>query len=303
MASSINSLRGSVRTCLSQVTTSSAPRSLASRSSLRQAAPLYRHFHATTATALPPTGSPKVKLGPPKSKDRGPESKEDTQTDFAAMNVLANTPAPTTAIDACAHDGFALNSGLKIAGSGVMLVGGDAFNWKPWIREGRKEGTIGEGATGDDNKGVSSVGGSLRNSKGQWEVAEQSWGLLDLVWPKPGALQQLFASVISTLKHKLLTVLSQTCSSWALALRLCPCRKRRESTSATWVSASKLPTRVMRHLNSIFWPLNVVSNRSLRLWCPLAGKSAVEGGDLSDMLSALSSTSRAESLGQCRILP
>jgi hypothetical protein len=102
------------------------------------------------------------------------------------MNVLGNTPAPTTAIDACAHDGFALNSGLKIAGSGVMLVGGDAFNWKPWIREGRKEGTIGEGATGDDNKGVSSVGGTLRNTKGQWEVAEHSWGLLDAVWPKPG---------------------------------------------------------------------------------------------------------------------
>jgi NADH dehydrogenase [ubiquinone] 1 alpha subcomplex assembly factor 3 len=105
------------------------------------------------------------------------------------MNVLGATPTPTTAIDACAHDGFALNSGLKIAGSGVLLVGGDAFNWKPWIREGRKEGTIGEGALGDDNKGVSSVGGSLRNKKGQWEVAEHSWGLLDAVWPKPGEFE------------------------------------------------------------------------------------------------------------------
>jgi NADH dehydrogenase [ubiquinone] 1 alpha subcomplex assembly factor 3 len=114
-------------------------------------------------------------IGPPKTKDRGPTSKEDTQTDFAAMNVLGATPTPTTAIDACAHDGFALNSGLKIAGSGVLLVGGDA--------------TIGEGALGDDNKGVSSVGGSLRNKKGQWEVAEHSWGLLDAVWPKPGEFE------------------------------------------------------------------------------------------------------------------
>ena len=40
------------------------------------------------------------------------------------MNVLGATPTATTAIDACAHDGFALNSGLKI---GVLLVGGDAF--------------------------------------------------------------------------------------------------------------------------------------------------------------------------------
>jgi NADH dehydrogenase [ubiquinone] 1 alpha subcomplex assembly factor 3 len=129
-------------------------------------------------------------IGPPKTKDRGPTSKEDTQTDFAAMNVLGATPTPTTAIDACAHDGFALNSGLKIAGSGVLLVGGDAFNWKPWISEGRKEGTIGEGALGDDNKGVSSVGGTLRNKKGQWEVAEHSWGLLDAVWPKPGEFEE-----------------------------------------------------------------------------------------------------------------
>lgn len=134
-------------------------------------------------------------IGPPKTKDRGPVSKEDTQTDFAAMNVLGATPTPTTAIDACAHDGFALNSGLKIAGSGVLLVGGDAFNWKPWIKEGRKEGTIGEGALGDDNKGVSSVGGSLRNKKGQWEVAEHSWGLLDAVWPKPGEFERTPAPV------------------------------------------------------------------------------------------------------------
>ncbi|KEQ72955.1 hypothetical protein M436DRAFT_47636 [Aureobasidium namibiae CBS 147.97] len=129
---------------------------------------LCRHLHSTTRTMASNRGP----IGPPKTKDRGPPSKEDTQTDFGAMDVLGATPTPTTAIDACAHDGFALNSGLKIAGSGVLLVGGDAFNWKPWIREGRKEGTI----------------GFLRNNKGQWEVAEHSWGLLDAVWPKPDLL-------------------------------------------------------------------------------------------------------------------
>ncbi|TIA09688.1 hypothetical protein D6C80_08474 [Aureobasidium pullulans] len=178
MASIFRPAAASMRACIEQVP--------ASRTMLRQPNPrLCRQFHATRTAAMASRRGP---VGPPKTKDRGPESKEDTQTDFAAMNVLGNTPAPTTAIDACAHDGFALNSGLKIAGSGVMLVGGDAFNWKPWIREGRKEGTIGEGATGDDNKGVSSVGGTLRNTKGQWEVAEHSWGLLDAVWPKPDLL-------------------------------------------------------------------------------------------------------------------
>ncbi|KAL1305662.1 hypothetical protein AAFC00_007256 [Neodothiora populina] len=124
----------------------------------------------------------------PKSRDRGPASEEDTQTDFAAMNILGNTPAPTTAIDACASDGFALNNGMKIIEAGVLLVGGEAFKWKPWIREGRKEGTIGAGAVGDDDKGVMSRGGKLLNAKGQFDVTDECWGLLELVWPKPDLL-------------------------------------------------------------------------------------------------------------------
>lgn len=104
------------------------------------------------------------------------------------MDILSNTPAPTTAVDSCMEDGFALNSGLKVTGSGVLLVGGEAFKWRPWARVGRKEGTIGSGGTGDDNKGVRSMAGKLRNAKGQFEVDRHAWGLLDLVWPKPDLL-------------------------------------------------------------------------------------------------------------------
>ncbi|TKA22602.1 hypothetical protein B0A50_08291 [Salinomyces thailandicus] len=124
----------------------------------------------------------------PKTKDRGPASKEDTQTDFSTMDILSGTPAPTTAIDSCMDEGFALNSGLKVIGCGVMLVGGEAFRWRPWAKPGRKEGTIGSGGTGDDNKGVSSQGGKIKNERGQFEVDRQVWGVLDLVWPKPDLL-------------------------------------------------------------------------------------------------------------------
>lgn len=124
----------------------------------------------------------------PKTTDRGPASKEDTQTDFAAMDMLAATPAPTTGVDSCMDDGFALNSGMKITGAGVMLVGGEAFAWRPWVREGRKEGTIGVGGTGDDVKGVRSEGGKVHNAKGQMDVDRLAWGVLDLVWPKPDLL-------------------------------------------------------------------------------------------------------------------
>lgn len=75
-----------------------------------------------------------------------------------------------------------------MVGSGVLLVGGEAFKWSPWIREGRKEGTIGEGAKGNDNKGVESEGGKILNAKGQFEVSDHSWGVLEVVWPKPDLL-------------------------------------------------------------------------------------------------------------------
>jgi len=50
-----------------------------------------------------------------------------------------------------------------------MLVGGEAFAWCPWL------------AGGGDGK-------RLLNGKGQWEVGDDSWGVLSLVWPKPDLL-------------------------------------------------------------------------------------------------------------------
>ncbi len=103
----------------------------------------------------------------PKSHDRGPPSTEDTQTDFGSLDVLGNTPAPSTSIDACLWDGFHLDSGVKITGgSGVLLVAGDAFSWRPW-----------EAGNGDMK---------LVNEKGQFDLEDEAWGLLSLVWPKPG---------------------------------------------------------------------------------------------------------------------
>ena len=85
------------------------------------------------------------------------------------MNVLGNTPPPTTSIDACLTDGFHLDNGLKVGGgSGCFLVAGEAFSWRPWEASG------------------SSKKGQMINARGQWEVEKEAWGILDLVWPKPG---------------------------------------------------------------------------------------------------------------------
>jgi NADH dehydrogenase [ubiquinone] 1 alpha subcomplex assembly factor 3 len=119
-----------------------------------------RPFTASSSIREPPPTSPAT-------TDRGPKSTEDTVTDFGSMDVLSSAPAPTTAIDACLSDGFHLDNGLKISGgSGCLLVGGEAFSWRPW-------------EAGENKK-------SLLNARGQWDVGKKGWGLLDLVWPKPG---------------------------------------------------------------------------------------------------------------------
>ncbi|KAL8835835.1 MAG: hypothetical protein Q9170_003158 [Blastenia crenularia] len=112
---------------------------------------------------------------PPATSNRGPASDEDTQTDFSAMNVLGNTPAPTTSIDACLSHGFHLDNGVKIGGgSGCLLIGGEAFGWKPWEAD----------SSTNDSRGRK----SMLNTKGQWDVGQKAWGLLEIVWPKPDLL-------------------------------------------------------------------------------------------------------------------
>lgn len=89
-------------------------------------------------------------------------------TDFGRMDVLANTPAPATSIDACAPDGFSLGGGsVEIGGgSGALLIGGEAFIWRPWDVKEKK----------------------LINKKGQWEVPNptEAFGLFGSLWPRPG---------------------------------------------------------------------------------------------------------------------
>ncbi|PWY73794.1 hypothetical protein BO94DRAFT_538836 [Aspergillus sclerotioniger CBS 115572] len=145
---------------------------LASRSisPVSQITPLLISHRNNSNHARPTRMIPRAHTAKPSNRDRGPPSKEDTQTDFAALNVLGNIPAPTTAIDATLDTGFHLNNGVKITGGdGVLLIGGEAFAWRPW-------------------HGVEGGKDSMVNKKGQFEVGEQAWGILNLVWPRPDML-------------------------------------------------------------------------------------------------------------------
>jgi len=160
----------SLTKCMTRIPCASAPKPRPATFTARRQT---RSLHATRSSLL--------QSRPPKSRDRGPKSDEDTQTDFSALDVLRNTVAPATSIDACTSDGFALNNQMRISGSGILLVGGEAFRWRPWLQDGRKEGTAAQGGTGEH-----AMTGKLLNARGQWVVHEGAWGVLELVYPKPG---------------------------------------------------------------------------------------------------------------------
>lgn len=119
-------------------------------------------------------------------------------TDFGRMDMLGQTPAPSTSVDICSSDGFTLNSGVSIYdGKGVLLVGGEAFEWQPWAVGG-----------GENMR--------LLNAKGQWEVPAAAWGLLELLWPRPGTCPSVVGSL--TVWRKGANARARRCFSAALSV-------------------------------------------------------------------------------------
>ncbi|KAJ6171883.1 hypothetical protein N7470_000950 [Penicillium chermesinum] len=67
--------------------------------------------------------------------------------------------------------------GVKIQnGDGLLLVGGEAFRWRPWK------------TTESAEQGLAQARAGMINAKGQFEVDEEVWGLLSVVWPRPDIL-------------------------------------------------------------------------------------------------------------------
>lgn len=66
--------------------------------------------------------------------------------------------------------GFTLNNGARTAdGSGIIIVGGEAFRWRPW--DARPSQPF-----------------RLLNSKGQWDIDPATLDLLGHLWPRPDLL-------------------------------------------------------------------------------------------------------------------
>ncbi|KAF3015242.1 hypothetical protein E8E14_000871 [Neopestalotiopsis sp. 37M] len=94
-------------------------------------------------------------------------------TSLGLLDVLGNIPAPSTSVDICMSSGFVLNSGARVTdGSGIILVGGEAFRWRPWeLSPSASEGKP-----------------HLQNKKGQYDVPPPSLSLFAHLWPRPDLL-------------------------------------------------------------------------------------------------------------------
>ncbi|SCV43745.1 uncharacterized protein FFB14_08084 [Fusarium fujikuroi] len=129
-------------------------------------------FRAATSTVSPrsQTSTSSRRLFhalPSRRKDQQPPA-QPPPTDFAELDVLGNTPAPSTSVDVCMYDGFGLNSGITVTGgNGVLLIDGEVFNWRPWEAKGSM---------------------NLVNKKGQFELPPKAFALFDLLWPRPDLL-------------------------------------------------------------------------------------------------------------------
>ncbi|EXJ62080.1 hypothetical protein A1O7_02513 [Cladophialophora yegresii CBS 114405] len=145
-------------------------------------------------TAPPPNparpGSPRINpYAPSKSKDRGPASKEETQTDFSKLDIYASAGVeePATSIDACTPDGFHLNNGVQTSGGrGVVLVGGEGFVWSPWDDATTSSTSP---ASGQKQAAASrSRFSQFLTARSVLDFPPSAFGLLALLYPKPDLL-------------------------------------------------------------------------------------------------------------------
>lgn len=149
------------------------------------------HVRARYIHNCPPYFAPPSKRNPfaPKHRDRGPESTEDTQTDFGQMDIFntSSTPQPATSIDACTSDGFHLNNGAKTSGGrGILLFGGESFSWDPAAADPEQDDSNIHGARASQSERQAySV---LLDKRGTLDIPPSAWGVLELFHPKPDLL-------------------------------------------------------------------------------------------------------------------
>ena len=119
--------------------------------------------HRQKRPSIPPI------LGSHTTRNFPPEGGGDPKEFLSQLDVLSGLPAPPSAVDSVFLDGFLLNDGQTIRGDGVFLLSNDALRWRALLLKGELE-------EAEAKAKETSV----------LELPDESWGLLDVVYPKPG---------------------------------------------------------------------------------------------------------------------
>lgn len=119
-------------------------------------------FHAGLNPSRQSQGASPGRLRP--SSMPAQESTNPSET-FSSLDVLGSVPMPPSAVESTSANGFQLNNGTWV-NDGVMLLNNEVFRWQPVLKGSPDE--------------------SKAKKVGVLDLAEEAWGILDVVYPKPG---------------------------------------------------------------------------------------------------------------------
>ena len=118
---------------------------------------------------------PSIPISGPRTTPNFPlEGGSDPKEFLSQLDVFSGLPTPPSAVDSVFPDGFLLNDGQMIRGDGVFLLSNDVLRWRALLSEGELE-------EAEAKAKKTSV----------LELPDESWGLLDVIYPKPGIVPTL----------------------------------------------------------------------------------------------------------------
>ncbi|RPA97480.1 hypothetical protein L873DRAFT_1809760 [Choiromyces venosus 120613-1] len=147
-------------------------RPLSSRPPIRPLLPHPQNLHTTPSHLHPQTTS--LERGTSNTPLEGHNSDTPSASPgLSGLDIYSDLPSPINSIEALYNTHFLLTNGTATApGSGVFLLNDSAFAWTP----------------------------DVSVDAGRVEFGKGAWGVLEIVWPKPGILLSfLFFSFLSFL--------------------------------------------------------------------------------------------------------
>ena len=133
--------------------------------------PLRLYPRAFSISSSHPQKRPSISIPGRTTPNFPPEGSSDPKEFLSQLDVLSGLPTPPSAVDSVFLDGFLLSDGQVIRGDGVFLLSNDVLRWRAFLQNGELEEAE-----------------AKAKKTSMLELPGESWGLLDVIFPKPGIL-------------------------------------------------------------------------------------------------------------------